>query len=115
MFDNFRFAADDDLDDFGYEEEHLDVQPGANEYGPEDEDEDELTPPHPATTEHTPPSTPPPASEAPPKKKPVKKATVKPAPAPEAPAKVAPPKPTAAKAAPAKKAPAKKAPAKKKR
>ena len=44
MFDNFRFAADDDLDDFGYEEEHLDIQPGANEYGPEDEDEDELTP-----------------------------------------------------------------------
>ncbi len=28
MFDNFRFAADDDLDDFGYEEEHLDVQTG---------------------------------------------------------------------------------------
>ena len=45
MFDNFRFAADNDLDDFGYEEEHLDVQPGVNEYGPEDEDEDELTPP----------------------------------------------------------------------
>jgi len=47
MFDNFRFAADDDLDDFGYEEEHLDIQPGTSEYGPEDEDEDELTPPPP--------------------------------------------------------------------
>jgi hypothetical protein len=111
MFDNFRFAADDDLDDFGYEEEHLDVQPGVNEYGPEDEDEDELTPPHPATAEHAPPSTPThtpaPPSEAPPKKKPVKKATVKPAPAPEAP-KVVPPKPAPVKAAPAKKKAAKK-------
>src|SRR5271169_2225516 len=83
MFDNFRFAADDDLDDFGYEEEHLDVQTGVNEYGPEDEDEDELATPHPPATEHhaaasTPPPAPAPASDAPPKKKPVKKA-VKPA------------------------------------
>ena len=84
MFDNIRFAADDDMDDFGYEEEHLDVQTGVNEYGPEDDDEDELTTPHPPMTEHAPPSTPAPApspvSDAPPKKKPVKKATVKPAP-----------------------------------
>ena len=64
MFDNFRFAADDDLDDFGYEEEHLDIQPGASEYGPEDEDEDELTPTHPAPAEHAPPS-PPPAARRP--------------------------------------------------
>src|SRR5579863_1077339 len=105
MFDNFRFAADDDLDDFGYEEEHLDVQPGVNEYGPEDEDDDELTPPHPATAEHhappsMPPATPAPSSEAPPKKKPVKKATVKPAPV-EAPPKAAPVKVAPPKIAPA--------------
>jgi len=42
MFDTFRFAADDDMDDFGYEEEHLDVQSEVGEYGPEDEDEDDF-------------------------------------------------------------------------
>jgi hypothetical protein len=106
MFDTFRFAADDDMDDFGYEEEHLDVQSEVGEYGPEDEDEDELTKPHhppmpepahaiPSST----PSTSTPGGEAPPQKKPVKKA------AKSAPAKAAPAK--AVKAAPAKKAAAK--------
>jgi hypothetical protein len=74
MFDTFRFAADDDMDDFGYEEEHLDVQSEVGEYGPEDEDEDELTKPHhpamPEPAHAVPSSTPPgaPAGEAPPQK-----------------------------------------------
>src|ERR1700692_1345993 len=102
MFETFRFAADDDMDDFGYEEEHLDVQSEVGEYGPEDEDEDELTKPHhapmPEPAHAVPPSTSPsgaPGGEAPPQKKPVKKA-----------AKSAPAKSVPAKAAPAKAAPA---------
>ena len=42
MVDSLRFTADDDLDDFGYEEEQIDVVTEVGEYGPEDEDEDEL-------------------------------------------------------------------------
>jgi hypothetical protein len=47
MVDSLRFSADDDLDDFGYEEEQIDVTTEVGEYGPEDEDEDELTRPAP--------------------------------------------------------------------
>ena len=98
MVDSLRFTADDD-DDFGYEEEQIDVTTEVGEYGPEDEDDDELTKPVPEPAHTTLPavSTPmSPAGEAPPQKKPVKKATAKSASAP-------------AKPAPAAKAPAKKA------
>ena len=47
MFDSYRFAAPDDLDDFGYEDETMDVQAEVSEYGPEDEDEDDLISPAP--------------------------------------------------------------------
>jgi hypothetical protein len=47
MVDSLRFTADDDLDDFGYEEEQIDVVTEVGEYGPEDEDEDELAKPGP--------------------------------------------------------------------
>src|ERR1700722_4010930 len=108
MVDSLRFTADDD-DDFGYEEEQIDVTTEVGEYGPEDEDDDELTKPVPEPVHSTPPAVPTPmspAGEAPPQKKPVKKATAKSAPAP-APAKKA-PAPTPAKKAQATKAPAKK-------
>ena len=75
MVDSLRFTADDD-DDFGYEEEQIDVTTEVGEYGPEDEDDDELTKPVPEPV-HPLPSVPAPlpAGEAPPQKKPVKKAT----------------------------------------
>ena len=84
MVDSLRFTADDD-DDFGYEEEQIDVTTEVGEYGPEDEDDDDLTKPVPAPVHTTPPAVPTPmspAAEAPPQKKPVKKATAKSAPAP---------------------------------
>ncbi len=46
MVDSLLFTADDD-DDFGYEEEQIDVTTEVGEYGPEDEDDDELTRPVP--------------------------------------------------------------------
>src|SRR5580693_614222 len=99
MVDSLRFTADDD-DDFGYEEEQIDVTTEVGEYGPEDEDDDDLTKPVPEPVHTTAPSAPAlPAGEAPPQKKPVKKATAKSVPATSAPAKKA----------PAKKVPAKKA------
>src|SRR5690348_2870575 len=110
MFDTYRFAADNDLDDFGYEEEHLDVQSEVGEYGTEDEDEGDWTPHHAGTP--APPAAhrghPAPGGEAPPQKKPVKMATKAPAkkkPAAKKPAKKA----AVKKAAPkrAKKAPKK--------
>ncbi len=59
MFDSYRFAAPDDLDDFGYEDETMDVQAEVSEYGPEDEDEDDLITPAP---EPAPLAAPPPRS-----------------------------------------------------
>ena len=56
MVDSLRFTADDD-DDFGYEEEQIDVTTEVGEYGPEDEDDDELIKPVPEPV-HAPPSVP---------------------------------------------------------
>ena len=57
MVDSLRFTADDD-DDFGYEEEQIDVTTEVGEYGPEDEDDDELTRPVPEPVHTTPPPAP---------------------------------------------------------
>ncbi len=51
MVDSLRFTADDD-DDFGYEEEQIDVTTEVGEYGPEDEDDDDLTKPVPRAGSH---------------------------------------------------------------
>ena len=51
MFDSYRFAGHDDPDDFGYEDDNLDVQAEVTEFGTDDEDDDEVTTPH-STTEH---------------------------------------------------------------
>ena len=64
MVDSLRFTADDDLDDFGYEEEQIDVTTEVGEYGPEDEDEDELTRPAPVPVHSTPVPVPAPAAPA---------------------------------------------------
>ncbi len=66
MFDSYRFAGHDDPDDFGYEDDNLDVQAEVTEFGADDEDDDEVTTPH-STTEHgltPPPPAPPPAAPA---------------------------------------------------
>ena len=68
MVDSLRFTADDDLDDFGYEEEQIDVTTEVGEYGPEDEDEDELTRPVPVPAYHS-RSRPAPASTGQPKRR----------------------------------------------
>ena len=51
MFDSYRFAGHDDPDDFGYEDDNLDVQAEVTEFGTDDEDDDEVTTPH-STPEH---------------------------------------------------------------
>jgi len=67
MFESYRFAAEDDLDDFGYEEETVDIQSEVGEYGPEDEDEDELPKPVHTPAAPAPPPAPVAASEPAPK------------------------------------------------